>query len=455
MINVRQTDENFRVYLDESFGHSYGYIDLISNCVTLYKNENQTYALGLLHFVQRRIHEKADSISIRDWVIQQQDQVPGDGIEIMLDKYEIGESFSVLVGFKNNLEKQRSIIQEYLSAERHIELSNEQMKNLNYANLESFLESVTSKAKIYSDLKMTQEQEKWINSHISAHRMEEDTEKAIYRLSLIGVIDDYTVDYNKRLFNLTIKKRDDNEYIDFLTNYIRLYYSEKRAEQEMKRLKDYRGETTIQRCLGFLIEFIYREVAKKRRESIFYMGQACEEGLKPNGSAEFSEYLDLFFNSKYARREYLPSDTENGQNATLEIVWKYMELVRDGSERDNLKHLRGACIRLIPQSPDNPVFHILKAFAQLILEPKRLLEDSSTSLEKGFRTFKEQDNMSITSYVSSVELFRDKILLFVPKTEWFMELIDSLVDSLIVEHYYQSIKEFNNTFLRNYESLHS
>ena len=68
---------------------------------------------------------------------------------------------------------------------------------------------------------------------------------------------------------------------------------------------------------------------------------------------------------------YLPSDTEHGKVFSFDIVWKYIELISEdktGSQIDNLKHLRGACLRLLTENPDNASFLLLKSFALFILE---------------------------------------------------------------------------------------
>jgi len=55
-------------------------------------------------------------------------------------------------------------------------------------------------------------------------RSEQDTFKAIYRLSVIGVITEYTLEYQKRVIDAKVKKRIDHDYIKHLQDYIRTLF---------------------------------------------------------------------------------------------------------------------------------------------------------------------------------------------------------------------------------------
>ena len=135
------------------------------------------------------------------------------------------------------------------------------------------------------------------------YRTKADTEKALYRLSTVGVIDDYTVDFNSKTYTVYAKRKTDEQYFKNLENYIRKYYSEVRTKKEIKAAKTFEGETTIQKCLFFLTDFVYREIEKKRFQGIAAMKEACEVG-KEHGGVELKKFIDLYFNSKYAREEY-------------------------------------------------------------------------------------------------------------------------------------------------------
>lgn len=65
-----------------------------------------------------------------------------------------------------------------------------------------------------------------------SRRDKDDTDKAIYRLSCIGLVEDVTIDYLSQTYNLKIKKRNDGEYYNHLQRFFEKYYSSERAAQK-------------------------------------------------------------------------------------------------------------------------------------------------------------------------------------------------------------------------------
>ena len=238
----------------------------------------------------------------------------------------------------------------------------------------------------------------------SKSRRKDDTDKALFRLMSIGVIDDYTVDYNLKTYSLKVIKKGEGEYISALFEYIKRYYSESRAKQEIQKVQKRKGNTEIQKCLGFLTDFIYREVKTKRLRAIDDMILACKIGLEENGNEELKDFIFLYFNSKYAKKDYtievdgkeetysLSIDTNFGRDFDFNIVWKYIKAIEidRGGEKDNIKHLRGACLRLLRSNPENGGLLLLKAFTLFALGyggNTNLFEETKNSFFKGVEVF--------------------------------------------------------------------
>src|SRR5690606_17783774 len=98
----------------------------------------------------------------------------------------------------------------------------------------------------------------------NGYRDKMDTEKAIYRLSTLGIIDDYTVNFSANTFILSGIKKTDKQYKDCLKQYLLKYYSEKSTTAKLKGLNAIDEDTTIRKCIHFLVHFVYKEIQKKR-----------------------------------------------------------------------------------------------------------------------------------------------------------------------------------------------
>ena len=212
-------------------------------------------------------------------------------------------------------------------------------------------------------------------------------QKAIYRMTCIGLIDDFTQDYARGLFKIQLTKKHNGGYFEELNEFLKRYYSEDRAHLEVQRAQNYKGENEIQKCLGYLTDFIYEKIAVKRSRAIDDIEAFCNEAVTSNKdwfetNEDLKDYIYYYFNSKFARDGYcldngepfcLTTDSDNGRVSTLELLLKYMrvtdeDLLQGGSPRDNILHLQGAA-RLIRRAltDTNPALDLILAFCGLFL----------------------------------------------------------------------------------------
>ena len=233
-------------------------------------------------------------------------------------------------------------------------------------------------------------------------------QKAIYRMCIIGLIDDFTEDYSEQTFRITTVCQEDTEYYERLSSYYRKYYSTERVESMMTEVRTLaKTEGVIMACLKHLTSFIYKSIAEKRARGILDMEQFCNLAISSKQdwketNEELKDFIFYYFNSKYAREGFvtydsnlqidvpfsLKDDTSHDDHSEEEItsfdlVRKYMrvvdtEIVNHDSQMDNIKHLQGA-VRLIRRAiaEMNPVLNLLNVFCILYLgqETNKMLED--------------------------------------------------------------------------------
>lgn len=233
-------------------------------------------------------------------------------------------------------------------------------------------------------------------------------QKAIYRMCIIGLIDDFTEDYSEQTIRITTVCQEDTEYYERLSSYYRKYYSTERVESMMTEVRTLaKTEGVIMACLKHLTSFIYKSIAEKRARGILDMEQFCNLAISSKQdwketNEELKDFIFYYFNSKYAREGFvtydsnlqidvpfsLKDDTNHDDHSEEEItsfdlVRKYMrvvdtEIVNHDSQMDNIKHLQGA-VRLIRRAiaDMNPVLNLLNVFCILYLgqETNEMLED--------------------------------------------------------------------------------
>lgn len=258
-------------------------------------------------------------------------------------------------------------------------------------------------------------------------RDQQDTMKAIYRLCILGIIDDYTVDYKAHIVTATITKREESYYLERTRQYLARYFTAERVEQALGSLESRKGNTTIQKCFNLLMEVVYQEIAQQRSGAISAMEEACRIGVR-DGDAALEEFMMLYMNSRYARREYLPTDTDNGRHESFGIVLKYTRLVHEerGGEINNLKHLRGAATMLLAQQSENYVFLLLRALSVLVLEKSN--EESVASAVrdylKGMRLVIASSPMENEEKKEACRQFRQEVEGFDPEAAKPLDLAE-------------------------------
>lgn len=254
-------------------------------------------------------------------------------------------------------------------------------------------------------------------------------QKAIYRMCIIGLIDDFTEDYAQRKFRITTICQDDSRYYEYLSFYYRKYYSEDRVESMIYEVRQMaQSEGVIMACLKHLTSFIYRSIADKRARGILDMEQFCNMAITSNKdwketNEDLKDFIYYYFNSKYAREGFVTYDASlkqeipfslkddtntdfhlENETTSFNLVKKYMrvvdaDIVNNDAQKDNVKHLQGA-VRLIRRAAVemNPVLNLLNIFCTLFLgqqENEMLEEEICNDYEEVIEYYTSKDNLKI------------------------------------------------------------
>lgn len=257
-------------------------------------------------------------------------------------------------------------------------------------------------------------------------------EKAIYRMCCVGIIDDYTRDYQAEQFRIETNRKSDGGYFNHLKLFLMRYYTEERADLEMRNAFNYKGENAMQKCLGYITEFVYNKIATKRERAIRDMETFCEQAVNSSDNwfetnEELKDFIYFYFNSKFAREDYvtdenvpysLTTDTEHGKKSSYDILFKYMNVVDDdvvgtsGSPKDNINHLLGA-VRLIRRSltDTNPTLDFLNVYCLLYLNIQNsdnVRRDLRDSFVMGYKEFRQRST-DLDEFYNKMELFIKKL----------------------------------------------
>lgn len=271
-------------------------------------------------------------------------------------------------------------------------------------------------------------------------RDKDDTDKAIYRLCCIGLVEDVTIDYLSQTYELKIHKRTDEEFRKFMFSFFLKYYSIEQANRKVEQIDKQKGRNYLDKCLGYLTAFVYENLEKKRYRAIEDIRIACEDSIThqetDHNDKWLKEFVHLYFNSKYARHDYevegksysLSKDTDEDGKDDFNTTLKYIDIVskdNSGSEIDNLKHLYGATLLCLRAHPDNAALLLLLTYCIALLgagSNETLKKNALNGYIDGFVTLYEKEKSRIWTHV---EQFND--ILSIKTKEQFIK--DKLVEN--------------------------
>lgn len=253
-------------------------------------------------------------------------------------------------------------------------------------------------------------------NHLSIHQTEsiiipfqnkDGKDKAVYRLTILGLIDDYTVNHKTpKHFNAIIKKLTDDEYLDNLKAYLSRYKTPDHIRNAITELHNANGANMLEKCLGYIVRFAYSEIEKKRRSAIWNMLEVAR-GASIRNENKRDDYI----------REQLLAYLEKSifTDLLLEMVqsdehlkwWTILEMVND----INLaRQLLGGCRKIIEDKPEYPGLYILRAFSRLLL-PNPNIELTNGDFITGIKLIRSQYKIEIQEeiIINIIDFYQSKI----------------------------------------------
>lgn len=262
-------------------------------------------------------------------------------------------------------------------------------------------------------------------------------ERGIYRLVILGIVQDYTKDYNNQVYNVILNHLADDELIGKVKSYVSNYKSQAFVDQVEDKIRNIvlpnNGNSNLYKSIYYLIEFIYNEIERKRRNALREFIRVLRLGSE--NINRFREELDTYFNSKY-----LPLLREYITNYSINILWRLIEEINN--DLDLVRHLYGASTRLLVEHDDNLLFQLLRSYSSF-MHPDF---DKIQAIEY-FRAFEKSENNPVMNNPDRVTV-----------SEWVLRFYNEIVSRQpsstegvctgITNFHINWLQNFNNNFMR-------
>ena len=452
----------FNNNIDQTTWIKIGLIDLERN-LRSYDNATQNFdilrANEILNYAKSLLRKECPKRNYLEWLKTK----TTEGIKTLIDSQK-SNNYTLKIGFTNDtITKITEVIkntgfndfEEVIVRAAYNFSSNELdfIENLtfNYGRFTNFQQSLSLNPVTIDYLK----------KNYYKIRNSSDTQRAIYRMSIVGIIDDYIIDYVGNFIEVKFKAKSDSEYLNNFKTYLKRYLGNQSTELWVSKVNNIQSDSMLNRVLYTVIEFINDVIAEKRKLSIDYMKGLCELGTKLSDK-EFRDNIIYYFTSKYARVDYLPKDIKDDSITNTEIILKYINYIYKpidglGGEIDNVKHLKGAVesvsISMTDLNSSKQIsLNLLNSFCLFAIDAKES-DNLVTALErplicqaielyrKGFRSLLQKEGENWQSVKDLLKLFNDKILDINPVIK---PLISPLSNELLMNRTTFRLNQFLN-----------
>ena len=231
-------------------------------------------------------------------------------------------------------------------------------------------------------------------------------DKSIYRLSILGVVSDYTIDWNANQYDVTLKRLSDEDCLKNTKDYISRYKTPNDVQNAERQIRAANGANMLERCLGYIVRFAYNEIEKKRRTALKYiLDTSREASQKPIN--ERNNYI----------REQLLVYLEKSEftDLLLEIVraddhTQWWEILEKAKDIDSARQLLGGCRRTMESYPEYAGLYFLSAFARLLI-PNHEIELVNQDFGTGINFIREQYDFETQEKIISnmIDVYQRKI----------------------------------------------
>jgi superfamily II DNA helicase RecQ/very-short-patch-repair endonuclease len=206
------------------------------------------------------------------------------------------------------------------------------------------------------------------------------TEKVLFRLLTLGIIEDYTVEFaTPRIFNVIVRRKPQREYSDRLHAYRILRdgaFNEKYPSSESfyDAITNKTGDDFIGKVCEELVGFVYSVIEPQRRRALFELADAVRTGDSATFRSRILRYLSPDEELNELFRIFPQSTDLEGWKAVLEKSKESME---------THSKLLGICLRNLESYPNTAGLLFLASALRLTLpneDGDRGVEDFATGM---------------------------------------------------------------------------
>jgi len=131
----------------------------------------------------------------------------------------------------------------------------------------------------------------WINARDKLGVDEKVLQKAIYKLSLLGIVKDWAVDFGNEFYEVEFNTKDNSSIQEALSSYILKYEPNLKIVEELKKLE---LSNIKEKCIWYLLQWTFENISYNRKQSLKTLVDWCND-FTEIGNEAFKKRIDNYF----------------------------------------------------------------------------------------------------------------------------------------------------------------
>lgn len=317
------------------------------------------------------------------------------------------------------------------------------------------------------------------NEFIPELGIKKDTfEKAIYRLSLLGIVSDWTTDFRNH-FEVQFNSLNENHIIKSVSDYITKYEPNTDVKKELQNIPQ---STILEKAVWYLLKWTFDNIAFSRKESLRTLSEWC---TRFTDSESFKRRIDSYF--KFTDTTFILQHITENPNDYLQWFEAFYlnEATKDFDENDNrvykkihipqiadqqarieeYQKMKDGISRFYESSRGkNEGINFLSGFVHLALNDyensrgKELFESALSSVKETFTQEQQHDFLNHLKVLGKHLTEEQKMELSQSISRYYPEMLEELAEYydlayLLNDVYAEKLKELKKLNRKLYEQL--
>jgi RecQ family ATP-dependent DNA helicase len=364
------------------FGQTYGRINFSGLTVSTSGNNmcNDVEATSLLQSMTQFVkNSNPNNLSLLEWLSLVNITPQKPGIEQIISRIPNNETSIITIGLENNgvqvtvdyLNQFYNPLFDYLlvrNSTNYCQNDEDFILNLktNYRRTHGNNNTITFTDQQIDDLKLL----------FTQIRLDQDTFKVVYRLSILGVVKDYTIDYGAKSINAICQNQTDEQIYNNLYKHFKRYYPENYVTKLMLNARNERQVTALRNCVNTLIDFTYDNVFDKREKALNNVSETIDKAIlkalsvadlsrqdaEDLGNKEFLQIVNDYFDSQFV--DEIREVTEFGSKIDFSV---FEHFATKAINNDQLRQLENSARRSLESYNKNPVISLLQYYCSTMI----------------------------------------------------------------------------------------